>query len=100
MNQTIMAIYENGVLRPLTPLALPDRTEVRISVEATSERADAETHRREVDSALIAAGMMLPRTGSEEIPRTLTNVEREALARHIPTGRPLSEIILEERDGR
>ena len=100
MNQTITAIYENGVLRPLTPLALPDRTEVQIRVEAMSERSDAETHRHQVDAALIAAGLMLPRPSSDLIPQPLTAAERDALSRHIPMGRPLSEIILEERDGR
>ena len=33
MSQMITAIYEDGVLRPLTPLELPDRTEVRIRLE-------------------------------------------------------------------
>ena len=33
MDQTITAIYENGVLRPLTPLALPEHTEVEISLK-------------------------------------------------------------------
>ena len=100
MNQTITAIYENGVLRPLTPLALPDRTEVQIRVEVALERPDAETHRRQVDAALIAAGLMLPSPSSDLIQRPLTAAERGALSRHIPAGRPLSEIILEERDGR
>jgi predicted DNA-binding antitoxin AbrB/MazE fold protein len=112
MNQTIRAIYENGVLRPLTPLALPDRTEIQITVESASDRPDVETHRRQVDAALLAAGLMLPRAGSDptrsspsvdqarQLPRPLTDAERDALARRIPAGRPLSEIILEERDGR
>lgn len=100
MNQTIKAIYEHGVLRPLTPLALPDRTEVQITVESASGRPDAETHRRQVDTALLAAGLMAPRTGGDPTHPPLTDAERDALARHIPAGRPLSEIILEERDER
>jgi predicted DNA-binding antitoxin AbrB/MazE fold protein len=99
VNQTIKAIYENGVLRPLTPLALPDHTEVQITVEAASARPDAEAQRRQVDAALLAAGLMLPRPAADPTHRPLTDAERDALARHIPTGRPLSELILEERDG-
>jgi predicted DNA-binding antitoxin AbrB/MazE fold protein len=100
MNQTIMAIYENGVLRPLTPLALPDRTEDQIRVEAASEHPDADTYRRQVDTALIAAGLKLPRASADLIHPPLTDADRDALSRHIPAGRPLSAIILEERDGR
>jgi predicted DNA-binding antitoxin AbrB/MazE fold protein len=39
----IDAIYEHGVLRPLRPLALPEHTRVRVSIdEAAPERADRE----------------------------------------------------------
>jgi len=100
MSQTIPAIYEDGVLRPLTPLELPDQTEVLIRVEPAPERLDAHTHRRQVDRALVAAGLMAPRAVAEPTLQPLTNAERDALARHIPTGRPLSEIILEQCDGR
>ena len=100
VNQTIRAIYEDGVLRPLTPLEIPDRTEVQIRVEAAPERTDAQTHRRHVDAALVAGGLLLPRLNSAPSHSPLTNAARDALARHIPSGRPLSEIILEERDGR
>jgi len=33
MNQAIIAIYENGVLRPTTPLNLPEHVQVRIIIE-------------------------------------------------------------------
>lgn len=33
MSETITAVYENGVLRPLTPLKLPDRSRVRLHIE-------------------------------------------------------------------
>lgn len=31
--QTITAIFENGVLKPTSPIGLPERTEVRITIE-------------------------------------------------------------------
>lgn len=37
MSQTITAVYENGVLRPLKPLALPEKTRVRVQVEPAEE---------------------------------------------------------------
>jgi predicted DNA-binding antitoxin AbrB/MazE fold protein len=42
MTAAVEAIYEGGLLRPLQPLALPEHTHVRISVEtmdADPERA-------------------------------------------------------------
>ena len=49
---TIMleAIYENGLLRPLSPLSLPENTRVRVAVDDSSddERTEwlAESQRR------------------------------------------------------
>ncbi len=37
MNQSIQAIYENGVLRPLAPLDLPENKIVGIEVRDVSE---------------------------------------------------------------
>lgn len=31
--QTMTAIFENGVLKPTSPLCLPERTEVRVTIE-------------------------------------------------------------------
>lgn len=39
MSQTITAVYENGVLRPLKPLALPEKARVRLQIER-SETSD------------------------------------------------------------
>jgi predicted DNA-binding antitoxin AbrB/MazE fold protein len=39
MSQTIRAIYENGVLRPLDTLSLSEREQVRITVESDSSNA-------------------------------------------------------------
>jgi predicted DNA-binding antitoxin AbrB/MazE fold protein len=100
MSQTITAIYENGILRPLTPLELPDHTEVRIQIETTPERPEAEAHRRAVDEALVAAGLLTLRAVDHGRVRPFNDRERDALSHRIGAGRPLSEIILEERDGR
>jgi len=43
MNRMVTAIYENGVLRPLAPLMLPERSRVRV----------------QMDEALVAAGLSL-----------------------------------------
>jgi predicted DNA-binding antitoxin AbrB/MazE fold protein len=40
MVQTVDAIYEGGVLRPLSALALPENQRVRLLVESADEAAD------------------------------------------------------------
>jgi predicted DNA-binding antitoxin AbrB/MazE fold protein len=37
MTTAIDAIYEDGLLRPLQPLSLPEHTHVRLSVETLSD---------------------------------------------------------------
>ena len=95
-----MAIYENGILRPLTPLALPEHTEVEISIKPLPSSAAAEIHRCRVRQGLSAAGLVLPEPDTPPFVQPLSAAERDQLARHIPAGRPLSEIIIEEREGR
>ena len=100
MDQIITAIYENGVLRPLTPLTLPEHTEVEILIKPLPSTAAAETHRHRVRKVLSAAGLVLPEPDTPPLVQPLSITERHELARRIPTGRPLSEIIIEEREGR
>ena len=99
MNETITAIYENGVLRPITPLALPEHTTVRLLIQSPPLGDQAETHRRDVVAALVAAGLTLP-TLETSPAAPLSEEQRDDLARRVPPGRPLSEIIIEEREGR
>jgi predicted DNA-binding antitoxin AbrB/MazE fold protein len=40
MSQQIDAIYDNGVLKPLVPLSLPDQTRVKLTVETSSSEPD------------------------------------------------------------
>jgi predicted DNA-binding antitoxin AbrB/MazE fold protein len=41
MTITFEAIYENGVLRPIQPLALKEQEQVRVTVEPSRSWADA-----------------------------------------------------------
>jgi len=65
---TVTAIYENGVLRPLTPLALPEHTRVQIQVQPVSAPADTAAYRRRVREALVAAGLRV--SDPEPLPAT------------------------------
>ncbi len=58
MTTTIEAVYENGVLRPLTPLALPEGQRVHVSVASDGMA------RGENAASLLAEIAALPVEGS------------------------------------
>jgi predicted DNA-binding antitoxin AbrB/MazE fold protein len=92
----ITAVYEKGLLRPLTPLNLTDRQTVRLQMLPEETRTEAD----EVRDILVAAGLMLPRAEQRERPPApLSEEERRRLADQLGRlpGKPLSEIIIEDR---
>jgi predicted DNA-binding antitoxin AbrB/MazE fold protein len=99
MNHQVMAIYENGVLRPLVPLRLPEHTRVQVYVQPAPASPNVNVHRQRVHEALVAAGLSL---SLPDLPAAslLSAERREELARLFSAGRPLSELIIEEREGR
>src|SRR3954465_11651064 len=99
MGNLVTAIYENGVLRPLTPLALPEHAQVEISVQSVSAPADNLEYRREVRAVLVAAGLSLPPDALPPV-NPLSAEQRAELARRFSAERPLSELLAEEREGR
>jgi predicted DNA-binding antitoxin AbrB/MazE fold protein len=99
MITTVTAIYEDGVLRPITPLALPEHTTVQVSVQfvSSSEQAD---HRLRIQQALVAAGIATEPSALALNIRALSVERRAELARRFAAPQPLSDIIAEEREGR
>jgi len=96
MNSTVIAVYEKGVLRPLAPLALPEQARVQIHIQPIA-LADAAAHRHQVREALVVVGLSLP-TPEIPPPSGLLSVDRrDELAHLFSAGRPLSELIIEER---
>ena len=91
----ITAIYEDGVLRPLEPLDLPEYTEVRLTV--TPIVHTVMTRDEQLDAIFAAAGIHFVKMPTDGL-RMLTDEERDALGRRIGPGRPLSEVIIEERE--
>jgi predicted DNA-binding antitoxin AbrB/MazE fold protein len=94
MGEILTAVYENGVLRPLEPVALRERQTVRIQV--LPEESGDVTDR--VIQSLIAAGVLTPPPGHSDV-ALLPETERRALAERLgrAPGKMLSEIIIEER---
>jgi len=96
MSTQATAIYEDGVLRLLTPVSLPERARVRVQI-LTDEEADDELHRAE--AALIATGLVKPLKPPVGL-KTVSQARRAELAHLYATGGPLSDVIIAERDGR
>jgi predicted DNA-binding antitoxin AbrB/MazE fold protein len=89
----ITAIYEGGVLRPLTPLALYEKQTVQLELlPAVAPES--------VVARLVNAGILTPPQGTKE-PPPLSLAERQTVADKLATmvNQPLSVMILAEREG-
>ena len=93
MTEVVTAVYERGVLRPLHPVDLREHQTVRLQVLPEVED-DVEL----VIEALVQAGLLTPPPGHSEIPSPSAE-ERQELAERLGRmqGKPLSEVIIEER---
>lgn len=101
MAQTITAVYENEMFRPLTPLTLPEHSQVELDVRVIAHESAA-ARRERARSALTAAGLLAVVAAPDASTGLLTPEQRAALARRLETAGvpPLSVAILEARDGR
>ena len=94
MSETITGVYSNGVLRPQNPLSLKDGQTVTLQVLTEETASEAE----QIIQSLVAAGLVTPppRRGDVE---SVSEEARRELAQRLGQcpGKPLSEIIIEER---
>lgn len=97
MADPITAIYEKGILRPLTPLNLPEETQVQIYVQSISAPAEALAHRGRVHEGLIQAGLSLSFPPVSSTPSSISAERRAELARIFSVGQPLSELTADNR---
>lgn len=70
MSQQIDAIYDNGVLKPLVPLSLPDKARVKLTVDAELPAVS------ESDSDVLAkqkAALEELRQAIDKLPQTKNN---------------------------
>ena len=89
MNYTTTAIYENGLLRPIIPLDLPEHSEVEITIQINDDSL-----RSKVSKALKLEN---PSNKTEDV---ISNKRREELAKIFSAKKPLSEYINEDRESR
>lgn len=92
--QTVTAIYQNGVLRPLGSLDLPENSEVELNVKIIESKQDS---RAAIGELLIQKG--LSRRRKEVEPKqNLSAEERERLAKIFSAPQPLGDVIGEDRE--
>jgi predicted DNA-binding antitoxin AbrB/MazE fold protein len=102
MPETIAAVYENGVLRPLSPLSLNDGEIVQIKIVAEVSPEELKSDREKAIKLMDVRGLMrLPSKRSQVDPAELARREekwRELFEKlKERPGKPLSEIIIEDR---
>ncbi len=91
MIETIAAIYEEGVLRPLSPVSLPEHARVQIQIIA--QIPGAQEKRQQVRQALLDAGVIQPRPSTGLIP-AISEAQIAAAANSLAAAGPLSELIM------
>ncbi|MBF2063995.1 MAG: antitoxin family protein [Calothrix sp. C42_A2020_038] len=94
MSEIITAVYSNGMLRPQNPLSLTDGQIVRLQVLTEESSKDAE----KIIQSLVAAGLVTPPQHKSNVEPVSEEAWRELTQRlEASGGKPLSEIIIEER---
>jgi predicted DNA-binding antitoxin AbrB/MazE fold protein len=89
MNHTTTAIYENGLLRPIIPLDLPEHSEVEIIVQINDSSL-----REQVRKALNL------QVQSNKIEDVISNKRRAELSKIFTGEKPLGDYINEDRESR
>ena len=97
MSESITAIYERGVLRPLKPLNLPEQTQVEIQIVASTSASEEE--KQQARQALLEAGVIRRQPTVTPI-EPVSETDLAAAARTLGATGSLSELILAEREGR
>jgi predicted DNA-binding antitoxin AbrB/MazE fold protein len=94
MSGNIAVVYEKGVLRPLTPLNLPERTRLEIRIVRTTK--DTETEAEQAYLVLVQAGLIRPSATIAMAP--ISDSERRRAADAYGRVGPLSDAIIAERN--
>ncbi|MDQ3181794.1 MAG: DUF104 domain-containing protein [Acidobacteriota bacterium] len=94
--QTVTAIYANGVLRPLDLLDLPENSEVELDIKIIENKKNS---REQIGELLVKKGLSL-RKKAIEPKQKLSAEERERLAKIFSAPQPLGELINADREER
>ncbi|MEG4247152.1 antitoxin family protein [Microcoleus sp. AT3-A2] len=102
MPETITAIYENGVFRPLSPLSLNDGETVQITIVAEVSPEELKGDREKAIKLMDVRGLVrLPKKqGKLDRAELIKRAQqwRELMQKMEPLpGKPISEIVIEDR---
>ncbi len=106
MRITATAIYENGTLRLLTPVDLPQQARVQVEIRPSKESVAAEsleTTPEQIARALALlseAGLIVEQKEQQRQPQHVSEERRQELAQLYSQGDPLSEVIIRDRGAR
>lgn len=95
LSGNIAVIYEKGVLRPLSPLDLPERTQLEIRIVQPGE--DAGTDAERAYWVLLQAGLIQPLSSTSV--EMVSESERLRAADMYGQSGTLSDFVIAERDG-
>jgi predicted DNA-binding antitoxin AbrB/MazE fold protein len=95
MPETITAVYENGVFRPLSSVSLKDGETVQIQLWPNDPKKQAEL----AIQFLVDQGLVTPLPNDSDNVEAVTDEDVYELAKRLGSkpGKPLSEIIIEDR---
>lgn len=97
MSTTFTAVYEKGILRPLSPLFLPENTRVEVHIVPWPARTrKTATDRQVVYDALTDAGLVETQAPSDYLP-ALSETELLEAAEALAVAGPISDLIIAER---
>lgn len=98
MSEIMVAVYENGVLRPLNPVTLTEGQTVRLRVVSEVALGNSNNEVEAAIQTLVDRGKMTLPAKDPSI-KTVSELERSELFEKLKErpGKPLSEIIIEDR---
>jgi len=98
MPETITAIYENGVFRPLSPLSLNDGETVEITIVAQVSQEELKGDREKAIKLMDVRKLMGLPTKQFKLDAAAEQKRRELFEKlKGRVGKPLSEIVIEDR---
>jgi predicted DNA-binding antitoxin AbrB/MazE fold protein len=98
MPETITAIYENGVFRPLSPLSLNDGETVQITIVAEVSQEEVKGDREKAIKLMDVRKLMGLPTKQFKLDAAAEQKRRELFEKlKGRVGKPLSEIVIEDR---
>ena len=98
MPETITAIYENGVFRPLSPLSLNDGETVQITIVAEVSQEELKGDREKSIKLMDVRKLMGLPTKQFKLDAAAEQKRRELFEKlKGRVGKPLSEIVIEDR---